>query len=131
MKPSMHRRAFLRAVGAGLATLPFVRVVENAYAQSMGEALPQRFIGAYHPHGIAAELFTMRDGETPTKFELAYPDSPLQRCRSASAATRYRRSSIQRWRSTTSSRTPSSGRTLRRTPRPTAGGDSGRASSTS
>jgi hypothetical protein len=78
MKPSMHRRAFLRAVGGGLASLPFFRLVENAYAQSMGEAPPQRFIGVYHPHGIAAELFTLRPGDTETRFELAYPDSPLQ-----------------------------------------------------
>jgi hypothetical protein len=78
MKPSLHRRSFLRAVGAGLATLPFFRVVENAYAQSMGEALPQRFIGLYHPHGIAAELFTMRDDDTETRFDIRYPDSPLQ-----------------------------------------------------
>lgn len=78
MKPSPHRRAFLRAVGAGLAALPFYRAVENAYAQSMGEAPPQRFIGFYHPHGIAAELFTMRPGDTETKFDIGYPDSPLE-----------------------------------------------------
>ena len=78
MKPSLHRRGFLRAVGAALATLPFFRVVENAYAQSMGEAVPQRFIGVYHPHGIAAELFAKRHGDTETKFDITYPDSPLQ-----------------------------------------------------
>lgn len=78
MRPSMHRRSFLRAVGAGLATLPFYRVVEDAYAQSMGEALPQRFIGVYHPHGIAAELFTMREDDSETKFDISHPDSPLQ-----------------------------------------------------
>lgn len=78
MKPSLYRRAFLRAVGAGLAGMPFLRVVENAYAQSMGEEPPQRFIGVYHPHGIAAELFTPRPGDTETMFDIAYPDSPLQ-----------------------------------------------------
>jgi hypothetical protein len=77
MKSSPNRRAFLRAVGAGFATLPFFRLVEDSYAQSAGEALPQRFIGVYHPHGIAAELFTMRDTDTETGFELNYPDSPL------------------------------------------------------
>jgi hypothetical protein len=75
---SRHRRTFLRAVGAGFASLPFFRLVEDSYAQSMGEALPQRFIGLFHPHGIAAELFTMQDGETETRFSLVYPDSPLQ-----------------------------------------------------
>ena len=78
MSTSRHRRTFLRGAGATLAALPFVRLVENSYAQDMGEAPAQRFIGVYHPHGIAAELFTMRDGETETSFELAYPDSPLQ-----------------------------------------------------
>lgn len=78
MKTSLHRRAFLRAVGAGFATLPFFRLVSDAYARSMGEALPQRFIGVYHPHGIAAELFTRRPGDTDTKFELGYPGSPLE-----------------------------------------------------
>ena len=39
---------------------------------------PQRFIGVYHPHGVAAELFTMRDGETETTFDLSHPDCPLQ-----------------------------------------------------
>lgn len=79
MTPSgLHRRAFLRAVGGGFAALPLLRVVEDAYARSMGEGLPQRFVGVYHPHGIAAELFTMRPGDTETKFDLLYPDSPLQ-----------------------------------------------------
>jgi len=39
---------------------------------------PLRFIGVYHPHGIAAELFARREGETETSFALDYPDSPLQ-----------------------------------------------------
>jgi hypothetical protein len=68
----------MRAVGGGIASLPFINVVENARAQAAGETPPQRFIGVYHPHGIAAELFTMRDGETETAFELGYADSPLQ-----------------------------------------------------
>jgi len=71
------RRTFLRGMGTGFAALPFLRVVESSYAQAAGEALPQRFIGVYHPHGIAAELFTLRDGETETSFDLGYADSPL------------------------------------------------------
>src|SRR5262249_45966758 len=69
VRRALHRRAFFRAVGAGLATLPFVRVVEDAHARSLGHALPQRFIGVYHPHGIAAELFARSPDQ---------PDSPLQ-----------------------------------------------------
>jgi hypothetical protein len=55
-----------------------LRVLEHSYAQAAGEELPQRFIGMYHPHGIAAELFTLREGDTETSFDLTYPDSPLQ-----------------------------------------------------
>jgi hypothetical protein len=69
MKDGVHRRAFLRHAGAGLAALPFFRVVQDAYARSMGEALPQRFIGLYHPHGIAAELFAL---------DASHRDSPLR-----------------------------------------------------
>ena len=75
---SRNRRAFLRAVGAGFAALPFARLVENSFAQSMGEALPQRFIGVYHPHGVAAELFAMRDADTETDFDLGYDGCALQ-----------------------------------------------------
>ena len=78
MRNARNRRAFLRTLGVGVAALPFVRLVENSYAQSDGDALPQRFIGVYHPHGIAAELFTLRDGETETSFALDYAGSPLQ-----------------------------------------------------
>ena len=78
MRRTVHRRAFLRSVGAALATLPFARLAENAYAQSAGEPPPQRFIGVYHPHGIAAELFAKRGTDTETRFDLRYEDSPLE-----------------------------------------------------
>jgi hypothetical protein len=73
-----NRRTFLRGIGASVAALPFLRLVENSYAQSDGEALPQRFIGLFHPHGIAAEHFTRRDEETETAFALDHANSPLQ-----------------------------------------------------
>lgn len=78
MRRSRARRAFLRGLGASVAALPFVRLIENSYAQADGETLPARFIGVYHPHGVAAELFTRRDDETETDFALDYTDSPLQ-----------------------------------------------------
>jgi uncharacterized protein DUF1552 len=77
MKASWSRRALLRTIGAGCAVVPFLKLVEHSYARAEGATLPQRFIGVYHPHGIAAELFTMRDGETETAFELTHEDSPL------------------------------------------------------
>lgn len=78
MKANRGRRAFLRAIGAGLGALPFLNVVEHSYARAEGAPLPQRFIGVYHPHGIAAELFTMRASDTETAFDLNYEGCPLQ-----------------------------------------------------
>lgn len=78
MSARRSRRHFLRGLGTSVAALPFLRVVQTSYAQDAGEALPQRFIGVYHPHGIAAELFARRDGETETDFDLTYEDCPLQ-----------------------------------------------------
>ncbi|MEI9937617.1 MAG: DUF1552 domain-containing protein [Pseudomonadota bacterium] len=75
---SASRRTFLRGLGLGVGVLPFLRVLENSRAQAADLPPPQRFIGVYHPHGVAAELFTMRDGETATDFDLSYPDCPLQ-----------------------------------------------------
>jgi hypothetical protein len=78
MSYERSRRQFLCGLGATVAALPFVRLVETSHAQEAGAALPQRFIGMYHPHGIAAELFARRDGETETSFDLGYPHCPLQ-----------------------------------------------------
>ena len=54
-KDRATRRAFLRAVGAGAATLPFFRLLENSAAQAQGAELPLKFVTIYHPHGVAAE----------------------------------------------------------------------------
>ena len=75
--PSIHRRAFLKTVGAGLASLPLYRPLEHAFAQSMGESLPLKFIGVYQPHGICAEYYSMRPQDTTTSFDLRYPDCTL------------------------------------------------------
>ncbi|HEY4392438.1 MAG TPA: DUF1552 domain-containing protein [Polyangia bacterium] len=102
MKPkrSATRRSFLRAVGAGAVALPFYRLLEDHFAKAYGETLPLRFIGVYHPHGIAAEYFAMQDSAEPwpsgpvsttpdtvttsngvatsTNFSLTYPNCSLQ-----------------------------------------------------
>jgi hypothetical protein len=95
------RRSFLRAVGAGAAALPFYRLLEDHFAKAYGATLPLRFIGVYHPHGIAAEYFAMQySGEpfpsgplsttpdtvttasngvaTSTNFSITYPNCSLQ-----------------------------------------------------
>ena len=72
---SVHRRSFIKAVGASLAALPFCRPIENSFAQSAGEALPLKFVGIYHPHGISAEYFAMKAWSAGTS---GLPYSPTQ-----------------------------------------------------
>jgi hypothetical protein len=86
--PSKARRAFLRGVGAGFASVPFFKVLENSYAEAAGDTPPLRFVTLYHPHGIAAELWGMQsaDVQTPlangavesTNFSLTFANSSLQ-----------------------------------------------------
>jgi len=68
----------MRAVGAGFASLPFYRLLEDHVAKAYGETLPLRFVGIYHPHGIAAEHFVMRGTDTTTDFDLKFTNSCLQ-----------------------------------------------------
>ncbi|WP_437516086.1 DUF1552 domain-containing protein [Sorangium sp. So ce1099] len=72
------RRSFLRAVGAGLATLPFVNMLGDSVARADGEELPLKFVTIYHPHGISAEYWAMRAGDTETSFDIAYENCSLQ-----------------------------------------------------
>src|SRR4051812_1765999 len=75
---SPTRRAFLRAMGAGMAALPFSRLLENSVAQAAGETLPLKFITIYHPHGLSAEFWAMKGSDTETAFDIAYQDCSLQ-----------------------------------------------------
>ena len=67
---SPTRRAFLRAMGGGVAALPFSRLLENSVAQAAGETLPLKFITIYHPHGICAEFWAMKPSDTETVFDI-------------------------------------------------------------
>lgn len=78
VRASVHRRSFIKAVGASLAALPFCRPIENSFAQSAGEELPLKFIGVYHPHGISAEYFVMQGSDSETSFDIAYDNCVLQ-----------------------------------------------------
>ncbi|MGK4002408.1 DUF1552 domain-containing protein [Sorangium sp. So ce1036] len=78
IRRSTTRRTFLRAIGAGLATLPFVSMLEDSVAQASGEELPLKLVAIYHPHGIAAEYWAMREGETETSFDITYENCSLQ-----------------------------------------------------
>lgn len=75
---SPTRRAFLRAMGAGMAALPFSRLLENSVAQAAGETLPLKFITIYHPHGLSAEYWAMKSSDSETSFDIAYKDCSLQ-----------------------------------------------------
>jgi hypothetical protein len=87
-RPSAARRSFLRGVGAGLASVPFFKVLESSYAEAAGDAPPLRFVTLYHPHGIAAELWGLQtaDASTPladgavesTNFSLTFSGSSVQ-----------------------------------------------------
>jgi hypothetical protein len=77
-KRSASRRSFLKAVGAGATMLPFYKLLEDSAAKAAGDPMPLRFITVYHPHGIAAELYVMRSGETETNFDLTYTANGTQ-----------------------------------------------------
>jgi hypothetical protein len=74
---STNRRNFLRAIGGTAASLPFIGMLADSVAQAAGETLPLRFIGVYHPHGVAAEFWAMREGESESNFDLSYQDCSL------------------------------------------------------
>src|SRR3954466_13733883 len=67
---SSTRRSFLRAVGAGFSSFPFLRVLEDSVAHAAGETPPLRFVTMYHPHGVAAEAWVMRGADTETNFDV-------------------------------------------------------------
>jgi hypothetical protein len=66
------RRSFLRAVGLGAAALPFFKLLENSAVNAQAGALPLRFVGIYHPHGMAKELWAPKAG-----FDIAYQNAAL------------------------------------------------------
>ena len=70
------RRSFLRAVGAGAASLPFFKMLENSAVYAQAGMTPLRFVTLYHPHGCAAELW--RPKGTDASFDISYAKCSLQ-----------------------------------------------------
>ena len=70
---TLTRRKFLRALGVGAATLPFVGALERSVFGADPDHAT-RFIGIFHPHGASSPLFlgTGTDG-----CDIAFPDSVL------------------------------------------------------
>lgn len=75
-KYSPARRSFLKSLGAGLAALPFVDVLADSVAQAADE-LPLKFLGVYHPHGVAAEYWAMREQDSESDFDISYENCSL------------------------------------------------------
>jgi hypothetical protein len=73
-RTSAARRSFLRAVGAGLAGFPLLRVLEHSVAHAAGGSPPLRFVTMYHPHGIAAETWAMRSADSEHNFDLTFTE---------------------------------------------------------
>lgn len=72
----MKRRTFLKALGA-FTSLPVGQALFQSVARAQGMTAPLRFIGVYHPHGIASEYWARRASETDTSFSLTFTDSVL------------------------------------------------------
>ena len=79
MNPSFSRRRLLQGTLAGAALgSPLVRALaSSAQAQTKSGTL-KNFIFLYFPHGIAAEYWALKSGETETKFDIAYDGCSLQ-----------------------------------------------------
>jgi hypothetical protein len=71
----LPRRSVLKALG-GFAALPLGQYLSSSIAHAQGMP-PLKFVGVYHPHGISAECYARRPGETETNFDLNFADSAL------------------------------------------------------
>jgi len=75
-RQALARRSFLKSIGSGLIALPFVDMLADSVARAADDQ-PLKFIGIYHPHGIAAEHWAMRSSDTETAFDIAYENCSL------------------------------------------------------
>ncbi|HEX4334265.1 MAG TPA: DUF1552 domain-containing protein [Polyangiaceae bacterium] len=73
----LTRRQLLRATLAGAASIPLIRALEGV-SRASGPTALKNFICIYHPHGIAAEYWALRSGETETSFDVTYDGCSLQ-----------------------------------------------------
>jgi hypothetical protein len=77
-KKYLPRRTFLKSAGISVG-LPFLDAMIPAFAQNAPDAPPHRFVGVWHPHGVAPGYWS------PTKvgadFEFSYVTKPLENLR--------------------------------------------------
>jgi hypothetical protein len=71
------RRQMLEATLASVASAPLVRLLGESVVRAQDASL-SNFICVYHPHGVAAEFWAMKQGDTETAYDLTYENCSLQ-----------------------------------------------------
>lgn len=75
--PSIGRRQLMRGALASAASVPLLRALEStAFAADPGTL--KNFICVYYPHGVAAEYWALRTGESESSFNINYDNCSLQ-----------------------------------------------------
>ncbi len=72
----LDRRSILKALGTA-ASWPVGAMLYRSMAQAAGMQSALRFVGVYHPHGVAAECYARRQADTETTFDLNFTNSAL------------------------------------------------------
>jgi len=71
------RRALVRGSIATAVSLPLVRALGSSVVRAQDASL-LNFVCIYAPHGVSAEFWAMRAGDSETAFDLAYENCSLQ-----------------------------------------------------
>jgi len=74
----LSRRQLLKAGLIGGASLPLMRALSGSVVYAQAPSTLKNFICIYHPHGIAAEYWAWKNGDTETSFDLSYANCSLQ-----------------------------------------------------
>ena len=70
------RRQLMKGAIASAASVPLLRALEGVcHAQATGL---KNFIFLYHPHGVSAEYWAQKSGDSETNFNIGYQDCSLQ-----------------------------------------------------
>jgi hypothetical protein len=72
------RRAFLKAVGAAAAALPFYRMLENNVVLADTGSLPLKFLGVGTYHATSHQFYYRRNAADATTNDIGYADSALR-----------------------------------------------------
>jgi hypothetical protein len=75
--PRISRRRLIQTGLATAASLPLMRAL-GGVARAADPSTLTNFVCIYHPHGVSAEYWALRSGETETMFDIAYENCSLQ-----------------------------------------------------